>query len=66
VFGINEKPQAIPNVEQAATTDAPGPSQAGELVDYIPPESSVTARAGGVEKDEKLGTEEELGRKRQR
>ena len=37
VFGINEKPQAIPNVEKAATTDAPGASQAGELVDYMGP-----------------------------
>jgi len=37
VFGINEKPQAIPNVEKAATTDAPGPSRAGELVDYMGP-----------------------------
>jgi hypothetical protein len=66
VFGINEKPQAIPNVELAATTDAPGPSQAGELVDYIPPETGVTARAGGVDKNKKLGTMETLGRGRQR
>jgi len=53
-------------VEQAATTDAPGPSQAGELVDYIPPESGLKASAGGVEKDKKYGSEKTLGRKRQR
>ena len=41
VFGINEKPQAIPNVEKAATTDAPGASQAGELVDYMGPAVST-------------------------
>ena len=66
VFNINKEPKAIDNVEKAATTDAPGASKAGELVDYIPPESGVTARAGGVDKDEKLGTEKSLGRKRQR
>jgi len=41
VFGINEKPQAIPNVEKASTTDAPGASQAGELVDYMGPAVST-------------------------
>jgi hypothetical protein len=66
VFNINKEPKAIDNVEKAATTDAPGASKAGELVDYIPPESGVTASAGGVDKDEKLGTEKSLGRKRQR
>jgi len=66
VFNINKTPREIPNVEQAATTDAPGPSQAGELVDYIPPESGLKASAGGVEKDKKYGTPETLGRPRQR
>ena len=54
VFNINKEPKAIPNVEQAATTDAPGPSQAGELVDYIPPESGLKASAGGVEKPKRF------------
>lgn len=43
VFNINKEPKIIPNVEQSATTDTPGPNRAGELVDYIPPTSSVTA-----------------------
>jgi hypothetical protein len=64
VFNINKTPKEIPNVEQTATTDVPGPSQAGELVDYIPPRSDVTARAGGVEK--KLGSKATLGRDRQK
>jgi len=64
VFNINKQPREIPNVEQSATTDAPGPSQAGELVDYIPPRSDITARSKGVEK--KYGTPKTLGRKRQR
>ena len=37
VFNINKEPKVVPNVEQAATTDAPGASQAGELNDYIGP-----------------------------
>ena len=65
VFNINKEPKTIPNVEVGATTDAPGDSRAGELVDYIPPRSNVTARAGGQD-SEKLGTEKALGRKRQR
>jgi len=65
VFNINKEPKAVANKEETATTDAPGDSQAGELVDYIPPRSSVTAHAGGVEK-EKLGSPSTLGRKRQR
>jgi hypothetical protein len=43
VFNINKEPKVIPNKEQAATTDAPGTSQAGELVDYIPPKSDLKA-----------------------
>jgi hypothetical protein len=43
VFNINKEPKAVPNVEQGATTDAPGPSQAGELVDFIPPRSNLKA-----------------------
>lgn len=65
VFNINKEPKVIPNKEQASTTDAPGPSQAGELVDYIPPESGLKASAGGIA-PEKLGSEKTLGRKRQR
>jgi hypothetical protein len=65
VFNINKEPKAEPNVEQSSTTDAQGSSQAGELVDYIPPRSNVTARAGGVDKDKKLGTPATLGRSRQ-
>jgi hypothetical protein len=39
VFNINKEPRVIPNVEQSATTDAPGSSQAGELVDYMSPDT---------------------------
>lgn len=63
VFNINKEPRAEANIEKSATTDAPGASQAGELVDYIPPRSSVQA-AGEPEK--KYGTEKTLGRSRQR
>ncbi len=65
VFNINKEPKVVPNKEQSATTDAPGRSQAGELVDYIPTTSTVTARAGGVEEPKKLGSPKTLGRKRQ-
>ena len=41
VFNINKEPKAIANVEKAATTDAPGDSQAGELVDYMGPAVST-------------------------
>jgi hypothetical protein len=64
VFNINKQPKEVPNAEKSATTDAPGASQAGELVDYIPPRSAVTARAGGVEK--KYGNKQTLGRDRQK
>jgi len=37
VFNINKEPKVVPNVEKAATTDAPGASQAGELGDYMGP-----------------------------
>jgi hypothetical protein len=66
VFNINKQPKAVDNKELSATTDAPGSSQAGELVDYIPPRSAVTARAGGTEEPKKLGSEKTLGRKRQK
>ena len=78
VFNINKEPKAIPNVEKAATTDAPGSSQAGELGDYMGPgvssdkldqrsqaRSGVTAAAGGLA-PEKLGSKKSLGRDRQR
>jgi hypothetical protein len=66
VFNINKQPKAVANKELGATTDAPGSSQAGELVDYIPPRSTVTAKAGGLEEPKKLGSEKTLGRKRQK
>ena len=66
VFNINKTPKEILNVEKASTTDSPGSSQAGELVDYIPPESGLKASVGGVDQDQKLGSEKALGRKRQR
>ena len=65
VFNINKEPKAVPNKELAATTDAPGPSIAGKIDDYITPRSSVTAHAGGV-KQEPLGTEKSLGRGRRK
>ena len=79
VFNINKEPKAIPNVERTATTNAPGNSDAGELVDYMGPgsastakldqrsqaRSGVTAAAGGVA-PEKLGNKTSLGRDRQR
>ena len=77
VFNINKEPKVIPNVEKAATTDAPGSSQAGELGDYMGPgvstdkldqrsqtRSSVTA-APAIPA-EKYGTKATLGRSRQR
>lgn len=41
VFNINKEPRAIPNVENSSTTDAPGDSEAGELVDYMGPGSDT-------------------------
>jgi hypothetical protein len=63
VFNINKEPKAVPNVEQGATTDAPGPSRAGELVDYIPPRSNIKA---SDTKTKAPGDTETLGRKRRR
>ena len=63
VFNINKEPRAELNVEKDAVTDAPGPSQAGELVDYIPQRSSVTAR-GTKEKPQNVNAIAALGRKR--
>ena len=63
VFNINKEPRPEANVERSATTNAPGDSQAGELVDYIPPRSSVKA---APELEKKYGTEKTLGRKRQK
>jgi len=63
VFNINKEPKAVPNVEQGATTDAPGPSRAGELVDYIPPRSDIKA---SDTKTKAPGDAETLGRKRRR
>jgi hypothetical protein len=61
VFNINKTPKEIPNVEQAATTDAPGTSQAGELVDYIPPKSDLKA-ADTVAKPNERFSKAALGR----
>lgn len=61
VFNINKEPKAVPNVEQGATTDAPGPSRAGELVDYIPPRSDIKAAD-----TEKAADTAALGRKRRK
>jgi hypothetical protein len=41
VFNINKEPKPIANVEKAATTDAPGDSKAGEMVDTIGPEGNT-------------------------
>jgi len=65
VFNINKTPKEIPNVEQAATTDAPGTSQAGELVDYIPPKSDLKA-ADTVAKSNERFSKAALGRDYQR
>jgi Tfp pilus assembly protein PilE len=54
VFNINKEPKSVANQEDSATTDAPGVSQAGELVDYIPPRSKITApKDDGVDRREK-------------
>ena len=37
VFNINKEPRVVPNAEQDSTTDAPGDSEAGELVDFMGP-----------------------------
>lgn len=63
VFNINKEPKVVANKEVDATTDAPGDSQAGELVDYIPPRSSIKA---APEPEKKYGTKATLGRERQR
>ena len=51
VFNINKEPKAIANVEKSATTDAPGTSKAGELVDYMGP--GVSADELDAETDKK-------------
>lgn len=48
VFNINKEPKAIPNVEKGSTTNAPGDSEAGELVDYMGP-------GGDTEKLDQVG-----------
>ena len=63
VFNINKEPKAVPNKELAATTDAPGPSNAGNLDDFIDQRSDVRA---GNEPTKQYGSEKTLGRKRQR
>ena len=35
MFNINKEPKAVANTEKASTTDAPGNSEAGEMVDYM-------------------------------
>lgn len=61
VFNINKEPKAVPNTELGATTDAPGASRAGELVDYIPPRSDIKAAD-----TEKAADTAALGRKRRK
>ena len=51
VFNIHKEPRAIDNVEKTATTDAPGDSDAGELVDYMGP--GVSADTLDAETDKK-------------
>ena len=65
VFNINKQPKSEPNVEKTVTTDAPGPSQAGELVDFIPPASRVTA-ADPTGRQKQGGEVDTLGRSRRR
>ena len=57
VFSINKEPKVIPNVEQSATTDAPGASQAGELVDFMGPDklSQVDQQRSSVRAATKTG-----------
>jgi hypothetical protein len=55
VFNINKEPRAIDNVEQAATTDAPGNSQAGELVDYMGPAVSTATLDAETDKKRLTG-----------
>jgi hypothetical protein len=65
VFNINKKPKVEPNVEQSGTAGDPENNTAGEIVDYIPPRSSIKASAGGATEPKKIGSEKTLGRKRQ-
>ena len=62
VFNINKEPKSIDNAELGATTDAPGPSTAGELVDYIPPRSNI--KASGLKQPEQDVAN--LGRRRRK
>ena len=74
VFNINKEPKVIDNVEKAATTDAPGGNQAGEIVDYMGPQGAEKIDTATQQRSditaapapEKLGSEKSLGRKRQR
>ena len=74
VFNINKEPKVIDNVEKAATTDAPGGNQAGEIVDYMGPQGAEQIDTATQQRSditaapapEKLGSEKSLGRKRQR
>ena len=63
VFNINKEPKAVANKELSSTTDAPGPSNAGNLDDFINQRSDVRAAA---EPEKQYGSEKTLGRKRQR
>jgi hypothetical protein len=53
VFNINKEPKVIPNVEKASTTDAPGDSESGELVDYMGP-GDTTNKLNQVGKEPRL------------
>lgn len=57
VFNINKEPKVIPNVEQSATTDAPGASTAGELGDNIGPgndQQAMTNKLDAVSQGSRL------------
>ena len=62
VFNINKEPKVEPNIEKSATTDTPGPSQASNMVDYIPQRTGITAR--GDTKEKPQADAATLGRKR--
>jgi len=65
VFNINKEPKVIDNVEKAATTDAPGDSNAGEMVDYMGPEASTDKLDAETDKRRLTGPGAKAGRQTQ-
>ena len=75
VFSINKEPKAVANVEKSSTTDAPGSSDAGEMVDNMGADEldAVTdkrltgpgAKAAKARGEPKMGADV-LGRERRR